>query len=81
MVFRGNYETPKLYYKNNTVIYARDLYLCILATTGNAPSNATYWVLLVEDPDVSVANTGAGTTPKRFTLTSNGTTITLNKPI
>ena len=80
MVYRGDYDAGTTYFRNNTVKHEDDIYICTAQTTGNAPTVETYWAMIAEAPDVSVANTGSGTKPASFTLTSDGSTITLNKP-
>lgn len=78
--FRGAYAGGITYYRNNVVTYNSYVYICLAQSVGNLPTNTTYWGLLTAAPDVSVATVGAGTTPASFTLSSSGSTITLNKP-
>lgn len=80
IVSRGAYAAGTGYYPNNVVTYNGSVYICIKPSLGNLPTNTTYWGLLAGPPDLVVATTGSGTTPSSFTLTSNGNTITLNKP-
>ncbi|WFU84378.1 hypothetical protein QA645_17040 [Bradyrhizobium sp. CIAT3101] len=51
---RGAYDNGATYAANDVVYSAGSSYIAILATTGNAPPNATYWQLLA-----SIGNTGA----------------------
>ena len=44
--FRGAWGSGTAYNKGDEVSYSGNYYLCILANTGNAPANATYWQLL-----------------------------------
>lgn len=80
ITFKGAYSAEVNYFLNNVVTYAGSVYLCTAPTVGNVPSSTSYWSLLTAPPDISVATSGSGTTPASFTLTSSGTTITLNKP-
>jgi hypothetical protein len=79
-VFRGMYAGGSTYRPNNVVVYNGIVYLCILLSTGNLPTNTTYFSQLTAAQNVAVANSGSGTTPASFNLTSSGGTITLNKP-
>jgi hypothetical protein len=80
ITFKGAYVAETTYYPNQTVTYANSVYICLAQTTGNIPTTQAYWSLLTAPPDISVATSGAGTTPASFTLTSSGSAITLNKP-
>ena len=42
-VFRGAYNNSTAYILDNIVTSGGSSYICILASTGNAVSNATYW--------------------------------------
>lgn len=42
---RGPYNAGTAYSVNNSVEYGGSTYRCILASTGNLPTNTTYWVL------------------------------------
>jgi hypothetical protein len=37
------YAAGTTYAAGNVVSYLNQLYVCILASTGNVPTNATYW--------------------------------------
>jgi hypothetical protein len=80
LAFLGAYAAGVTYYRNNIVNYNNFAYICLAQSTGNLPTNAAYFSLLTAAPDVSVATVGPGTTPATFTISSNGSTITLNKP-
>jgi len=45
-VFLGAYDSGTSYVPNNQVTFDSDYYICILATTGNDPTNATYWQIV-----------------------------------
>lgn len=46
---RGAYAAGTEYHANDVVDSGYVLYRCIATTTGNAPPNATYWVVLSDD--------------------------------
>lgn len=76
---KGTYAPATQYFPGNIVSYNGSVYICKQTCTNTPPPNSTYWDLIAQAPNISVATTGAGTDPKKFTLTSNGSTITLNK--
>jgi hypothetical protein len=45
-VFRGEYAAGTAYVANDVVTSGGSAYICILASTGNAPTNTTYWSVL-----------------------------------
>jgi len=44
-VYRGAWSGATAYNANDVVNYFGQVYICILPNTGNAPTNATYWLL------------------------------------
>lgn len=56
VTWRGAYSGVTAYVVNDAVSYNGSSYICILASTGNLPTNATYWDLMASKGD-----TGAGT--------------------
>jgi hypothetical protein len=46
MTFKGAYSGATSYVVNDVVTYNGSSYICILATTGNLPTNPTYWTLV-----------------------------------
>ena len=80
IISRGVYSAANTYYPNNVVTYNNSVYICLQTCINQVPTNTTYWDVLSGPPDLVVATSGTGTTPSSFTLTSNGNTITLNKP-
>jgi hypothetical protein len=46
LTFQGAYAGGTTYYPNDIVTYNNSTYICILQSTGNLPTNATYWSLL-----------------------------------
>ena len=60
---RGAYDNAAVYGVADSVSYLGSSYVCILATTGNLPTDTTYWQLLAEKgadgssgPDNSIIN-------------------------
>lgn len=62
--WRGAYSAGTSYVVDDVVSYNGSSYICILASTGNLPTNATYWSLLAQKGDnttaSAVTNTPAG---------------------
>lgn len=56
VTWRGAYSGVTAYVVNDAVSYNGSSYICILSSTGNLPTNATYWDLMASKGD-----TGAGT--------------------
>lgn len=42
-VFQGAYDNAQGYVVDDIVTYSGETYICILASTGNVPTNTTYW--------------------------------------
>jgi len=45
-IWQGAYNGATAYVANDVVSYNNSTYICILASTGNLPTNATYWSLM-----------------------------------
>ena len=45
-IWRGAYSGATAYVANDVVSYNNSTYICILASTGNLPTNTTYWSLM-----------------------------------
>ena len=46
--WKGAYDAGTAYLVNDTVSYNGSSYICILASTGNLPTNATYWTVMAQ---------------------------------
>lgn len=46
--FRGAYNGATAYNVGDVITYSGSSYICILASTGNLPTNATYWQLIAQ---------------------------------
>ena len=47
-VFQGAYNVATSYVVDDIVTFDGQSFICILASTGNATSNATYWTLIAK---------------------------------
>ena len=47
-VFQGAYNNATSYVVDDIVTFEGQSFICILASTGNATSNATYWTLIAK---------------------------------
>lgn len=63
IVWRGAYNPATAYVPNDAVFYDGSSYVCILASTGNLPTNATYWNLLAEGGEDGAAGATGATGP------------------
>lgn len=45
-VYKGDYDAETTYAVNEAVTYEENEYKCILGSTGNLPTNATYWTIV-----------------------------------
>ena len=61
-VFRGAYNSATAYVVDDIVTSGGETFICILASTGNATSNATYWTKLAEKGTNGTDGTDVGTT-------------------
>ena len=50
-VFQGAYNASTAYVVDDIVTFGGETFICILASTGNATSNATYWSKLAKNGD------------------------------
>jgi hypothetical protein len=74
IVWHGAYDNAHPYIINDGVSYLGSSYICKLVSTGNLPTNNTYWDILAQMGNPGVSGlTGAVTTP--FT---NQTSVTVN---
>ena len=58
--WRGAYNNATAYAVDDVVSSGGSSYICILASTGNAVSNGTYWQILAEGGDVATTLTTQG---------------------
>lgn len=48
LIFKGDYESATTYKPMDVVIYGVNSYVCLLESTGNVPTNTTYWQTLAK---------------------------------
>ena len=48
ITWKGEYNALTAYVINDAVFYNGSSYICILASTGNSPTNGTYWSLMAQ---------------------------------
>ena len=58
--WKGAYAGGTAYAVDDVVSYNGTSYVCILASTGNLPTNATYWNVMAEGGDVATTLTTQG---------------------
>ena len=46
-IFKGAYSSGTSYLPDDIVTYVSETYICILASTANLPTNATYWAKII----------------------------------
>jgi hypothetical protein len=61
-----SYSAIKQYYPGDRVLYNAQIYVCILSSLGQTPTNATYWTLSFPIPNVTASATSD------LTFTGNG---------
>ena len=78
--WKNTYSGATAYEKDDVVKYNGNVYYCKLASTGNLPTNTTYWDLMVEGTNILTTLgdlvTHNGTTSVRFGLGANGQVLT-----
>lgn len=58
--WQGTYNASTAYVVDDVVYSAGSSYICIAASTGNAPPNSSYWELLAEGGDIATVLTTQG---------------------
>lgn len=59
---RGVYDNTATYAIGDTVSYGNASYICVVATTGNIPTNTTYWQLLASSNTNKLSTTARNNT-------------------
>lgn len=74
ITFQGAYAGGTTYYPNDIVTYSNQTYICILQSTGNLPTNTTYWsVLATKGTDGEVTLSTSQTLTNKTISASNNT--------
>lgn len=78
--WKNTYSGATAYEKDDVVKYNGNVYYCKLASTGNLPTNTTYWDLMVEGTNILTTLgdlvTHNGTASIRFGIGDNGQVLT-----
>jgi len=78
--WKSAYSGATAYEKDDVVSYNGNAYVCKLASTGNVPTNTTYWDLMVQGMNVLTTlgdlATYNGTATVRFGIGANGQVLT-----
>lgn len=56
LVFTGEYNNSVTYQPQHAVRYEGDIYYCIATSTGNLPTDTTYWTLFLSAKSVVISN-------------------------
>lgn len=84
IVWRSGYNGATTYYVNDAVTYLGTAYVCILESTGNLPTNATYWSLFASSGSAGATGGGSDqifwendkTVTTSYTMTTNKNAVT-----
>lgn len=57
LVYTGNYNAGTTYIIGNAVNYNNNIYYCISTSTGNLPTNGTYWNIFLSNTGIVIQNT------------------------
>jgi hypothetical protein len=78
--WRNTYSGATAYEKDDVVKYNESVYICKLASTGNLPTNTTYWDLMMQGVNILTTLgdlvTHDGTSPIRFGIGASGQVLT-----
>jgi hypothetical protein len=76
LTFQGAYAGGTTYYPNDVVTYLSQTYICILQSTGNLPTNATYWSLLAAKGTDGEVTLSTSQTLTNKTISASNNTLT-----
>lgn len=76
LTFQGAYSAGTTYYPNDVVTYDNQSYICILQSTGNLPTNATYWSLLAAKGADGAVTLNTAQTLTNKTISASNNTLT-----
>lgn len=71
VVWLGEYNGATEYFENDAVSYGGSSYLCTATTTGNLPTNVTYWTVIAEKGETGAAGAGSGDVTGPASATDN----------
>lgn len=84
IVWKTAYDGATTYYANDAVSYLGTAYVCIATTTGNLPTNATYWSVFASSGSAGATGGGSDqifwengkTVTTSYTMTTNKNAVT-----
>jgi len=76
ITFQGAYAGGTTYYPNDIVTYNNQTYICILQSTGNLPTNTTYWSLLAAKGTDGAVTLSTAQTLTNKTISASNNTLT-----
>jgi len=76
ITFQGAYAGGTTYYPNDIVTYDNQTYICILQSTGNLPTNTTYWSLLAAKGTDGAVTLSTAQTLTNKTISASNNTLT-----
>lgn len=76
ITFQGAYAGGTTYYPNDIVTYGNQTYICILQSTGNLPTNTTYWSLLAAKGTDGAVTLNTAQTLTNKTISASNNTLT-----
>ena len=78
ITWRGAYDGSTAYTPKDAVVYNNASYICIANTTGNLPTDTTYWNVMAAKGVDGTDGTDDGTTITITTKTKNSTESKFN---
>lgn len=78
--WQGTYSAATAYVVNDAVEYNGSSYICIAPTTGNDPTNATYWNLMAQKGADGTGGTGSDTPELHLDFEEAGDEFIYNVP-
>jgi hypothetical protein len=76
LTFQGAYASGTTYYPNDVVTYSGSTYICILQSTGNVPTNTTYWSVLASKGSDGTVTLDTAQTLTNKTISASNNTLT-----
>lgn len=76
LTFQGAYASGTTYYPNDVVTYSGSTYICILQSTGNIPTNTTYWSVLASKGSDGTVTLDTAQTLTNKTISASNNTLT-----
>ena len=71
LIHKGNYDSSATYNPMDEVLYEGSTYVCKATSTGNAPTNTTYWQMMAQKGENGSGSPTGGTTGQVLTKKSS----------